>query len=61
MLVFILAEDEIAGEILLFPQCMFSLDWKAVLLMVQLLSVHPGEAGWMTSGSFCRDPGPRAP
>lgn len=38
MPVFILAEDEIDREIMLFPQFVFSLELKAVLL----LSAHTG-------------------
>lgn len=45
VLVFILAGDEIATEIMSFPQFMFSLESKAALLLVRLLSVHPAEAG----------------
>lgn len=45
VLVFILAEDEIATEIMSFPQFVFSLESKAALLLLLLLSVHSAEAG----------------
>lgn len=50
-LVFILAEDEMAREIMLFPYCMLLLEAKAVLLLELLLSVCPG-LGWVDALLF---------
>lgn len=50
VLVFILAEGENAREIMSFPQLMFSLEPKAVLLTV-LLFVCPG-GGWAGTRQF---------
>lgn len=53
VLVFILAEDEIAREIMSFLQFMFSLASKAELLMEQLLSVHIS-GGWVDALEYLR-------
>lgn len=45
VLVFILAEDEIATEIMSFPQLVFSLESEDAPFLVLLLSVHTAEAG----------------
>lgn len=49
VLVFILAEDEIAGEIMSFPQIMLSLESRALLLVALPLLVHPGWVGATSS------------
>ena len=53
VLVFILAEDEIAREIMSFLQFMFSLASKAELLMGRLLSVHIS-GGWVDTLRYLR-------
>lgn len=61
VLVFILAEDEIAGEILSFPQFTFSLESKALLLVVLPPFGHSGCVEAASSFYMVSPPPPPAP